>query len=235
MTTIALSCGNIDRATRPDTGGVRWVDLPATPDRADVDPLLAETSERLVVHGTDADLAAVVVRLLRKNRLQELTVGYVPATTSPASRLWGIPAGAFSLALQGRARPAPLIRDDNGGVLVASGVIEPITGQAYCDDQRILNGPALGLEVSPDPDAEPLPEPTADPIATEPAPVMDGLRATVVRRWLLLRQSRESAYGRATQVSFQEARVVSDGVAHPRPMRKWAWYRHTQDLLLVRP
>ncbi|MDR7302157.1 hypothetical protein [Haloactinomyces albus] len=234
MTTIALSCGNIDHATRPAADGVRWIDVPATPGRADVDPVLAEATGRVVVHGTDADLASVVLRLLRKNRLQELTVGYVPVTASAASRLWEIPVGAFAFALQGQARPAPLIRDDNGGVLIATGTIAPITGQAYCDDQRILHGSALGLEVSPDPDAEALPEPTADPIATEPAPVMDGLRATVVRR-RLLRRRRATAYGRATQASFQQARVLCDGVAHPRPMRKWAWYRHTEDLLLVRP
>lgn len=234
MTTTALSCGNIDHATRPEPDGVRWVDVPAVPGRADLDPVLAGVTGRLVVYGTDADLAAVVLRLLRKSRVQEIEVGYVPVAESAASRLWGIPAGAFTLAWQGRARPAPLIRDDNGGVLVASGVIAPITGQVYCDDRRILHGPALGLEVSPDPDAKALPEPTANPLRTGPAPVMDGLRATTVRRRLLWRR-RDTARGRATQASFQEASVVRDGVSHPRPMRKWAWYRHTEDLLLVRP
>jgi hypothetical protein len=27
---------------------------------------------------------------------------------------------------------------------------------------------------------------------------------------------------------------VCDGVAHPRPVRRWTWYRHTADLRLVR-
>jgi hypothetical protein len=29
--------------------------------------------------------------------------------------------------------------------------------------------------------------------------------------------------------------VLLDGVAHPRPVRRWSWYRHTGDWLLVRP
>jgi hypothetical protein len=28
---------------------------------------------------------------------------------------------------------------------------------------------------------------------------------------------------------------VVDGVAHPRPVPRWTWYRHTDDWLLVRP
>lgn len=239
MITTALSCGNSRYATRPDRDDVRWFDLPARPAREDVDPLLADLPGHVVVHGTDADLAAVVLRLLRKTRVADVAVGYVPVVESPVSRLWGIPVGALDLAVDGRARPTPLIRDDSGGVLLASGVIEPITGQVYCDDQRILNGSGLAVEVSPDPGAVPLPEPTTDPIATEPPVATDGLRAVAVRRrvpWSrLLGRRREVARGRAVQASFQEASVVHDGVAHPRPVRKWAWYRHTEDLMLVRP
>jgi len=28
---------------------------------------------------------------------------------------------------------------------------------------------------------------------------------------------------------------VHDGVEHPRPITRWAWYRHVADWLLVRP
>jgi hypothetical protein len=28
---------------------------------------------------------------------------------------------------------------------------------------------------------------------------------------------------------------VCDGVAHPRPMERFTWFRHTADWLLVRP
>ena len=213
---------------------MRWFDVPARPAREDVDPLLAELTGRVVVHGTDADLAAVVLRLLRKSRLTDVAVGYVPVVESPVSRLWGIPAGSFDLAVDGVARPAPLLRDDSGGVLLGTGVIKPITGQVYCDDQRMLNGSAVALEVSPDPAAAALPEPTTDPVATEPPVAMDGLRAVTVRRGLLWNR-RETARGRAVQASFQEVSVVHDDVTHPRPAQKWAWYRHTEDLMLVRP
>ncbi len=244
VSTIALSCGNLGHATRSERDGVTWFDVPAAPGKEDVDPLLAGGCDRVVVHGTDADLAAVVVRLLRRNLLAGVAVAYVPAAPSPAARLWGIPVAAFDPALHDPARPAPLIRDDVGGVLVGHGSIEPITGQVYCDDERLLNGRGLGVEVAPDPAARPLPEPTSDPLATQPPVAVDGLRASVVRRGPLVPRAlavrglgahRDTAGGRAVQASFEESTVTRDGVAHPRPMRKWAWYRHTEDLLLVRP
>ena len=46
---------------------------------------------------------------------------------------------------------------------------------------------------------------------------------------------RGSAVGRAVQLGCEPATVVLDGVPHPRPVRRWAWYRHTDDWLLVRP
>jgi hypothetical protein len=30
------------------------------------------------------------------------------------------------------------------------------------------------------------------------------------------------------------ATVIHDGVQHPRPITRWAWYRHAADWLLVR-
>ena len=63
---------------------------------------------------------------------------------------------------------------------------------------------------------------------------VDGLRVTVTRRGFL-RRHREVALGRAAQASFRSATVLRDGIAHPRPAEKWVWYRHTEDLLLVRP
>ncbi|KGI82776.1 hypothetical protein IL38_02565 [Actinopolyspora erythraea] len=234
MTTTALSCGNIEREARPARSDVRWFDLPPQPSRTDLDPILREAEGRVVVHGTDADLAAVVLRLLRKNLLAELSVGYVPVTRSPASSVWAIPPGDFGTALDHPAKAAPLIRDDSGGVLLGRGAIAPITGQVYCDDQRVLHGSARAVEVFPDADAPALPEPTDDPLTTQPAPVTTGVVTVVTtRRWL--RRRRESARGRAMQASFEETAVLRDGVAHPRPLHRCAWYRHTRDLLLARP
>lgn len=235
MSTTALSCTNNDDTTRA-RGDAAWHFVSPAPGKAEVDALLPDGPGRVVVEGTDADLAAVVLRLLRKNRIADLAVGYVPVAESPATRLWGLPVGpeARRLAFEGEARPAALVRDDSGGLLIASGRVEPITGQVYCDDQRVLHGPARSLEISPDPEATPLPEPTADPMSANLDPAADGLRVTTVRRGLL-RTRREVTRGRAVQAGFREATVLRDGVAHPRPVGKWAWYRHTEDLLLVRP
>ncbi|MCI2419629.1 hypothetical protein MOQ72_19465 [Saccharopolyspora sp. K220] len=232
MSTTALSCGNVDRATHPSGDGVRWFDVPATPGREDLDPLLATAGDRLVVHGTDADLAAVVLRLLRKNRLADLVIGYVPVAESPVARLRGLAVGDFDRALTAAPRPAALIRDDSGGVLLGAGLIEPITGQVYCDDEQVLNGSAMSIEVSPDPAATPLPESTSDPLSSTLEPATDGLLVTTVRRGLL-RRRREITRGRAVQASFRSATVRHDGLAHPRPVEKWVWYRHTEDLRLA--
>ncbi|WP_461153323.1 hypothetical protein [Saccharopolyspora tripterygii] len=233
MSTTALSCGNVGGAARPSDDRAQWHDVSAAPGRHEVDPLLAEATDRVVVRGTDMDLAAVVLRLLRKERLTELTVGYVPVADSPVARLWGLRADDVERALTAPPRPVPLIRDDSGGILLGEGVIAPITGQAYCDDEQVLNGAAQSLVVSPDPDAAPLPDPTADPLNHTIEPAMDGLRVTTTRRGLLRRRT-GVARGRAFQASFRPATVRHDGSDHPRPMEKWVWYRHTEDLNLAR-
>jgi hypothetical protein len=230
VTTTALSCGNARRCTQPDHHGVRWIEVPALPGKADIDPVLASLEGRLLVQGTDADLAAVILRLLRANRLADVIVGYLPVVSSPASSLWRIPVGpaALDLACTGAPRPVPVIRDDGGGVLAGAGVIPRITGEVYCDDQRALRGSALAVEVAPDPGAAPLP----DAAAMEPA--TEGVRVSVVRRGLL-RRKREVFRGRAVQASFRSTTVLRDGVAHQRPTDRWGWYRHTEDLLFVCP
>lgn len=232
MTTTALSCGNTRRCTQSDHHGVQWIEVPALPGRADIDPVLASLEGRLLVQGTDADLAAVILRLLRANRLADVVVGYLPVVRSPASALWRIPVGpdALDLACSGTPRPVPLIRDDGGGLLAGSGRITPITGQVYCDDQRALHGSALAVEVTPDPTAAPLQEAAAG----LPEPATDGLRVSVLRRGML-RRRQDVFRGRAAQASFRSTTVLRDGLAHPRPMDRWGWYRHTEDLRFVCP
>lgn len=229
MTTTALSCGNARRRTDGGHPDLRWVEVPAVPGKEDIDPVLASVEDRLLVQGTDADLAAVILRLLRGNRLANVIVGYLPVMASPAATLWRIPLGpdALDLARSGTPRRVPLIRDDAGGVLVGSGVITAITGRVYCDDRQVLHGGARMLEVTPDPAADALRD-----SGPAPEPAVDGLRVTVVRR-RLLRPRRDTVRGRAVQASFRSATVLRDGVAHPRPVDRWVWYRHTEDLRLV--
>lgn len=229
MSTTALSCGNAGHPELPGDLGAGWTDVPAEPGKDAVDALLPESAGRVLVHGTDADFAAVVLRLLRKNRLADLCVGYVPVLDSPAARLWGLSPNDVRPALR-PALPVPLVRDDTGGVLVGRAEIAPITGQVYCDDHRLLHGRARRLRILPDPDAGPVPTPAADPLATEVDPAEDGILVTAQRRF----RRDSSARGRAVQASFETAAVLRNGVAHPRPLDKQSWYRHTEDLLLAR-
>jgi hypothetical protein len=190
----------------------RVVETPATPGRSDVDPLVKDESiDRLVVHGTDADLAAVVLRLMRLERL-DVPVGFVPlGRGSAVARLWELPAAPIEVALTGGVRRLPLIRDDAGGVLLGLGVLAPARGTVYCDDQLALRGAAERIEVAPDPDGE--------------------LTVRVVRRGFL-RNRTETFAGRAVQFGVDPVAPTRDGVAYPRPMERWTWYRHTEDLLV---
>ncbi|MGH3968677.1 MAG: peptidase M50, partial [Mycobacterium sp.] len=69
------------RLPRPLTG------LPV----ADVDSAIGNYP-RLVVVGSDADLAAVLTQLLRADRL-DVEVAFVAARRSPATRAYRLPAG----------------------------------------------------------------------------------------------------------------------------------------------
>lgn len=212
MSGLVLACG--DSATvLPETGDVDVRTLSPRPGKAEVDPLI---TPHLVVAGTDADLAAVVLRLLRKNAVTTTAVGYIPTDRrSDVAALHGLPTKphrAWDLALHGSVREVPLIRDDAGGVLVGRGVIRDIRGGvAYCDDTRALRGNARSLEVY-----------AGD----------EDLVVTVTRGTILRRKHRYRS--RAVQLGTEPVTPVLDGVAYPRPMQRWTWYRHTEDLRLVR-
>ncbi|HEX4248292.1 MAG TPA: hypothetical protein VH008_10535, partial [Pseudonocardia sp.] len=159
MTTLALTCPEwTAELPAPLHGEVPVHALPARPDRADLDPLLtpadgSPTPTRVVVAGTDADLAAVVLRLLRTERLAEVAVAYLPADRDSAvAATWGLPtapASAATLARHGEPDLVPLVRDDVGGVLLGRGELRPLRGVVYCDDQLVLRGQANRLVVTP--------------------------------------------------------------------------------------
>lgn len=180
-------------------------DLPviavATP--GDVDEADAR---RVVVLGTHADLATVLTRLLRTDRL-DVEVGF-------AARRW-----TARRARTGTARRVPLIRDETGTVIARAAYWLPgaetartIAGEAVVDDTVLFDGEATG-------------------VCIEPIPQLPGLRASELttrmrpRRWVT---------GRAAQLGTTGALVVRDGVAGPRPLRRSTFYRHTQGWLAVR-
>lgn len=225
---IVLACGTsiITPAVLARVGleQHRIVPVPARPGKSDVDAELAKAADRtsgpgadVVVAGTDADLAAVALRLLRRDRLG-LSVGYVPTGRSACASLWGLPTDtvqALRLAATGRARGVPLIRDDVGGVLVGLGTLHRVDGIAYCDDDMVLRGKAHRIDVSPD--------------------TADGAGLTVTLRYRRFGGHRRTVRGRALAIGCEPTTPVLDGVARERTAERWTWYRHTEDLRLVRP
>ena len=156
--------------------------------------------------GSDADLAAVLTRLLRADRL-DVEVGHV-------RRPWHA-----RRARTGEAQRVPLIRDETGTVIVRAAYWLPpdeqaatIHGEAVTDDTLLFDGEVTGVRI-------------------EPTPTMPGLRASVLssrmrpKRWVT---------GRAAQLGTDAALVVRDGVPAPRPVRRSTFYRHTEGWLRVR-
>ena len=163
-------------------------------------------SRRVIVVGSQADLAAVLSRLLRADRL-DVEVAHV-------RRSWHA-----RRARTGAATRVPLIRDETGKVITGAAHWLPpdesaatIRGEATVDDIVLFYGDATGVRI-------------------EPTPTMPGLRAATLssrmrpKRWVA---------GRAAQLGTEAALVVRDGVAGQRPVRRSTFYRHTEGWLRVR-
>lgn len=114
----------------------------------------AAACQRLIVVGSDADLALVLTRLLRLDRL-DVEVGH-------ATGWW-----SARRARHGTARRVPLIRDDTGRVIVGAAEWrgpegKPLHGEAVVDDTLLFDGEVSGVRI-------------------EPTQAMPGLRACVIR------------------------------------------------------
>jgi len=185
----------------------------------EIDPLLSgEPHSRLLVVGDDADLAAVVLRLLRKEQLRRIELAYLsPRRRTPVTDLWDLPRGsaAVALARSGEVDLVPLVRDDVGGVLVGAGYLGPVNGTVYVDEHRVLRGAAKMIKVEPDRDK--------------------GLAVTIGRRRVVgVGRRPKTTLGRAVQIGTFPTTVVRDGIPYPRPMDRWTFYKHTEPLRLVR-
>ncbi|HZA09538.1 peptidase M50 [Mycobacterium sp.] len=193
----------------------RLAGLPVA-DAADIDAACRD-HRRLIVVGSDADLAAVLTELLRTERL-DVEIGFVSPHRSAATRAYRLPRGrrAARRSLTGTARRVPLIRDDTGhaiaGAAMWRGVDGPLHGEAVVDDTTLFDGDVAWVRV----------EPTAR---------MPGLRAAVVTfggrsgRWVT---------GRAAQLGTTGALVSRDGVAAERAVKRSTFYRHITGWLLVK-
>lgn len=162
-------------------------------------------SRRVIVVGSQVDLAAVLGRLLKADRL-DVEVAYV-------RRPWHA-----RRARTGDATRIPLIRDETGRVIVGAAHWLPpdestatIRGEATVDDIVLFHGDVSGVRI-------------------EPTSTMPGLRAAALssrmrpKRWVA---------GRAAQLGTEAALVVRDGVAGQRPVRRSTFYRHTEGWLRV--
>lgn len=186
---------------------------------ADIDAAIGHY-RRLAVVGADADLAAVLTRLLRAERL-DIEVAYAPPRRTRATRIYRLPAGrrAARRALRGSARRVTLIRDETGSVIVGRAGWLPaedqrlIRGEAVVDDTTLFDGEVAAARV-------------------EPTLAMPGLRASVRNRvrgiW------RPWVPGRAAQLGSTGVTVMRDGVAAPRAAHRSTFYRNVEGWLLVR-
>lgn len=172
-------------------------------EAADIDT--AFTAGRLAVAGAESDLATVLGRLMRADRL-DIEVALVGRRRSGRQ------------ARTGTARRVPLIRDETGTVLVGSAYWLPpdesarqLEGEAVVDDTLLFDGAATAVRI--------------EPLAEQP-----GLRASVLSPRM---RPRGWVTGRAVQLGTTGALVVRDGVQVPRPVRRSTFYRHTQGWLRV--
>jgi hypothetical protein len=184
---------------------------------ADIDATIGQY-RRLVVVGGDADLASVLSRLLRADRL-DIELAFVPRRSTTATRVYRIPAGrrAARRARRGCAARVPLIRDETGSVIVGRADWLPaagrqlLHGEAVVDDTPLFDGKVAGARI-------------------EPTLTLPGMRAGVHgrrirRRWIT---------GRAVQLGSTGVTVVRDGVPAARSARRSTFYRNVEGWLLVR-
>jgi hypothetical protein len=124
---------------------------------------------RVIVVGPHADVAAVLTRLLKADRL-DVEVGHV-------RRAW-----QARRIRDGQAHRVPLIRDDTGTVIVGAAEWrgDPLHGEAVVDDTVLFDGEVSGVRI-------------------EPTLSMPGLRAAVIgrgrRRWISGRAAQLGTHG----------------------------------------
>jgi hypothetical protein len=185
----------------------------------------ATEARRVIVVGSDVDLASVLTRLLRTDRL-DVEVAYVPRWRTAATRTYGMPTGrrAARQARTGTAARVPLIRDDNGHALVGAALWVgatapergtppvPLQGEAVVDDTVLFDGEVTAVRI--------------EPMATQP-----GLRASALSRHM---RAKRWVSGRAAQLGTTGAFVVRDGETSTRSLRRSTFYRHTTGWLAVR-
>ena len=157
---------------------------------------------RLIVVGSEADLAAVLTRLLRSDRLD--------VEVAHARRWW-----TARRARRGTARRVPLIRDETGAVIVGAAEWRgeagaPLRGEAVVDDTGLFDGEVAGVRI-------------------EPTHAMPGLRAAVSgrgrRRWVVGRAAQLGTPGAVVVRDGNEAPKIVRRSTFYRHTQGWLLVR----------
>lgn len=221
MTPVVMICGDVPLPL--PLGSITAVSVPPLPEKNDFDEVLSKLQvvpdPRIIVVGDDAAFAATLTRLMRADRLH-IELAYVSEHRSAATDAYKLATGAkaANIALKGKPRSMPLIRDDAGIALVGAATIEGpdgelLVGEAYADDTRLFSDSTRRMTIIP---SHRLP----------------GVRASVEPKWRWLpRKWRE---GRAVQLGSPAGIVTRDGIRNPRPVKRSTFYRYDQEWLLVR-
>ncbi|MGI8530006.1 MAG: hypothetical protein ACR2KO_11065 [Geodermatophilaceae bacterium] len=221
-----LRIGPVDDWVRTIAHHLRADPILLGTDRDDIDRTLdAHAGRPLVLSADIAGLSAILQRLVRRDQVTEVPVGWV-ADTDKASRelssrlgLPPRPTLAADVATADEVRNVRLVRDDHGGLLLHRGRLSGWAGaamfgaQTYHDDELVADGTVRRIDVRPD------------------YGVDCGVVAEVAAG--LLRRTTRST-GRSVQTSCGEALSTVDGVLHPRPVRKWTWYADPRQYWLLR-
>ncbi len=226
MTDELVRIGPVDDWVRTVAHHLRTDARPVPADRADLDRLLDGLAGRPLLLSCDVrGLSAVLLRLIRREQVTDVPIGWVPDADRDSRELaarLGLPARptlAADAATTGAVRRIRLVRDDHGGLLLHRGTLTPSTGrrfggQTYHDDTLIADGAVRRLEVRPD-------------YAADCAVLAEVHRPGVATR---VRRST----GRSVQTACAEATATVDGLAHPRPVTRWTWYADPRQHWLLR-
>ena len=214
------------------------------------DPHQVSERVRVVVHGSDAAVAAVVSKLMRIDALW-VEVGFIPSGSSSVALSWGLdatfsPAQHLTFALASPAVPTPVIRDDHG--VVTLGVAEvtgPVDSAGKAEKEAEMIGEVIvdsevlyeqnkagtsdfnnGVRLVPTPDA-----PGLAAVQRPPLPRKGWFGRTKKPRSTV---SPTVLRGRALQAGGVDLAVTRDGVRHPRPLKSVTFYRHLRDGQFVR-
>lgn len=205
---------------------------------------------RVIVHGTDAALSAVLTRLMRADTLW-VEVAYVPVGTSTAAALWNLPSSpeaAWEVATQGTVHPKPLIRDDAGVAVAATATVtnwenQALTGEIIVDSTTLAFHDATELQPRRGVYGALLTSTVTAPgiaawqLETSLVPRTPSRLARLLGRSALPAglTSGDPLFGRALQAGGRDLQVRVDGQSRKRPVKSCTFYRHLRDLQAVRP